>query len=243
MRRGEHDRGRAARIERLEPAGRRTRTSGRRATARRSPTAGRGVERSLPASALNRRNAGGHDGADGVTAHVLGPGGAAAVAEEPGQRLARAGQQRPADDVHVCESGHRRHRCIVRAGSSLLGSPAAVDAFQAIVLGIVQGLTEFLPISSTAHLRIVPAFVGWEDPGAAFTAVTQLGTMAAVLLYFRADLWRIARDLAREPAPARAALRARRPDGLVHHPRHDPDRRLRARSSPTRSRAARATST
>jgi undecaprenyl-diphosphatase len=68
-----------------------------------------------------------------------------------------------------------------------------VDALQAIVLGIVQGLTEYLPISSTAHLRIVPAFVGWEDPGAAFTAVTQLGTMAAVLLYFRADLWRIAR--------------------------------------------------
>ncbi len=64
---------------------------------------------------------------------------------------------------------------------------------QAIVLGIVQGLTEFLPISSTGHLRIVPAFLGWEDPGAAFTAVTQLGTLAAVLLYFRADLWRIAR--------------------------------------------------
>jgi undecaprenyl-diphosphatase len=68
-----------------------------------------------------------------------------------------------------------------------------VDALQAIVLGIVQGLTEFLPISSTAHLRIVPAFLGWEDPGSAFTAVVQLGTMAAVLLYFRADLWRIAR--------------------------------------------------
>jgi undecaprenyl-diphosphatase len=68
-----------------------------------------------------------------------------------------------------------------------------VDAFQAIVLGIVQGLTEFLPISSTAHLRIVPAFFGWEDPGAAFTAVVQLGTMAAVLLYFRHDLWRILR--------------------------------------------------
>jgi len=60
------------------------------------------------------------------------------------------------------------------------------------VLGIVQGLTEFLPISSTGHLRIVPAFLGWEDPGAAFTAVTQLGTMAAVLLYFRDDLIRIA---------------------------------------------------
>src|SRR5919206_4062595 len=68
-----------------------------------------------------------------------------------------------------------------------------MDAFQAIVLGIVQGLTDFLPISSSAHLRVVPAFAGWDDPGAAFTAVVQLGTMAAVLLYFRADLWRIAR--------------------------------------------------
>jgi undecaprenyl-diphosphatase len=67
-----------------------------------------------------------------------------------------------------------------------------MDAFQAIVLGIVQGLTEFLPVSSTAHLRIVPAFFGWEDPGAAFTAVVQLGTMAAVLLYFRRELWEIA---------------------------------------------------
>src|SRR3954470_11431892 len=64
--------------------------------------------------------------------------------------------------------------------------------FEAIVLGIVQGLTEFLPISSTAHLRIVPALVGWDDPGAAFTAVIQMGTTVAVLIYFRRDLWRIA---------------------------------------------------
>jgi undecaprenyl-diphosphatase len=78
-----------------------------------------------------------------------------------------------------------------------------VSILEAIVLGIVQGLTEFLPISSTGHLRIVPAFMGWEDPGAAFTAVTQLGTMAAVLLYFRKDLERIARawlGSLREPA-------------------------------------------
>src|SRR5919199_1954586 len=67
-----------------------------------------------------------------------------------------------------------------------------MNAFHAIVLGLVQGLTEFLPISSSGHLRIVPAVLGWRDPGAAFTAVIQLGTMAAVLLYFRADLWRIA---------------------------------------------------
>ena len=79
-----------------------------------------------------------------------------------------------------------------------------MSVLEAIVLGIVQGLTEFLPISSTAHLRIVPAFVGWEDPGAAFTAVTQLGTMTAVLIYFRADLVRIARAwLASLRAPER----------------------------------------
>ena len=66
-----------------------------------------------------------------------------------------------------------------------------MDAFQAIVLGLVQGLTEFLPISSTAHLRIVPAFLGWDDPGAAFTAVIQLGTTLAVLLYFWRDIGRI----------------------------------------------------
>jgi undecaprenyl-diphosphatase len=66
-----------------------------------------------------------------------------------------------------------------------------VDTPQAIVLGFVQGITEFLPVSSTAHLRIVPAFLGWEDPGAAFTAVIQLGTMAAILVYFRTDISRI----------------------------------------------------
>ncbi len=86
-----------------------------------------------------------------------------------------------------------------------------MSALEAIVLGIVQGLTEFLPISSTAHLRIVPALAGWEDPGAAFTAVVQLGTMAAVLLYFRHDLWRILRaslTALRDPA-ARRTLDAR----------------------------------
>jgi undecaprenyl-diphosphatase len=66
-----------------------------------------------------------------------------------------------------------------------------LSVIEAIVLGIIQGLTEFLPISSSGHLRIVPAFLGWEDPGAAFTAVIQLGTMAAEVIYFRHDLWRI----------------------------------------------------
>ncbi len=63
--------------------------------------------------------------------------------------------------------------------------------FEAIILGIAQGLTEFLPVSSTAHLRIVPAFAGWEDPGALFTAVIQLGTMLAVVIYFWRDVVRI----------------------------------------------------
>ncbi len=68
-----------------------------------------------------------------------------------------------------------------------------MSAFEAIVLGIVQGLTEFLPISSSGHLRIVPELLGWDDPGTAFTAVIQLGTMAAVVLFFWGDLWRIVR--------------------------------------------------
>ncbi len=67
-----------------------------------------------------------------------------------------------------------------------------MSILEAIVLGVVQGLTEFLPISSTAHLRIVPALFGWNDPGAAFTAVIQIGTLVAVLYYFYADILRIA---------------------------------------------------
>ncbi len=63
--------------------------------------------------------------------------------------------------------------------------------FEAVVLGLVQGLTEFLPISSSAHLRVVGEAFGWGDPGAAFTAITQIGTEAAVLLYFRHDIARI----------------------------------------------------
>ena len=66
-----------------------------------------------------------------------------------------------------------------------------LDYFQAVVLGVIQGLTEFLPISSSAHLRIFPELFGWEDPGAAFTAVVQIGTELAVLIYFRKDIWRI----------------------------------------------------
>jgi undecaprenyl-diphosphatase len=62
---------------------------------------------------------------------------------------------------------------------------------EAVVLGFVQGLTEFLPISSSAHLRLIGELFGWDDPGAAFTAITQIGTEAAVLVYFRRDIARI----------------------------------------------------
>ena len=64
---------------------------------------------------------------------------------------------------------------------------------EAALLGIVQGLTEFLPVSSSAHLRIIPALAGWADPGAAFTAIVQIGTLVAVLLYFRKDIVSIVR--------------------------------------------------
>jgi undecaprenyl-diphosphatase len=63
--------------------------------------------------------------------------------------------------------------------------------FEAVILGLIQGLTEFLPISSSAHIRVVSAFAGWQDPGAAFTAVIQIGTETAVIIYFRKELWEI----------------------------------------------------
>jgi undecaprenyl-diphosphatase len=85
--------------------------------------------------------------------------------------------------------------------------------FEGLVLGIVQGVTEFLPISSTAHLRIVPALARWRDPGAAFTAVLQLGTLVAVVGYFLPDLLRMVRaalaavsDRSRPPEPAARQL-------------------------------------
>ena len=66
-----------------------------------------------------------------------------------------------------------------------------MSIFEAVVLGLIQGLTEFLPISSSAHLRVFAAFFNWPDPGAAFTAVSQIGTELAVVLYFRKRIWAI----------------------------------------------------
>jgi undecaprenyl-diphosphatase len=90
-----------------------------------------------------------------------------------------------------------------------------ISTLEAIVLGIVQGLTEFLPISSTAHLRIVPAFAGWNDPGSAFTAVVQLGTMAAVLVYFRHDLWAMTKAFLRTLTGERPLWRTTDTDGRL----------------------------
>lgn len=81
-----------------------------------------------------------------------------------------------------------------------------MSILEAVVLGVVQGLTEFLPVSSTAHLRILPAVCGWADPGAAFSAVLQMGTLAAIVLAMR-------RDIAALAAGCLRALRSGRPLG------------------------------
>ncbi|KEF40699.1 MAG: UDP pyrophosphate phosphatase [Cyanobium sp. CACIAM 14] len=73
----------------------------------------------------------------------------------------------------------------------------AEACWHALVLGVVQGLTEFLPISSTAHLKVVPVLLGWGDPGVAFTAVIQLGSIVAVIAYFRRDLAEVSGGIAR----------------------------------------------
>lgn len=96
-----------------------------------------------------------------------------------------------------------------------------MSVIQAIVLGLIQGLTEFLPISSSAHLVVVPWLLGWESPGLAFDAALHLGTLTAVLVYFAADLIRLARALPRAAADPLGVLRGPRlgrPD--------DPDARL-----------------
>ncbi|MCM2294178.1 undecaprenyl-diphosphate phosphatase [Allorhizobium sp. BGMRC 0089] len=65
--------------------------------------------------------------------------------------------------------------------------------FQTAFLGIVQGITELVPVSSSAHMRVVPAFLGWPDPGAAFSAAMQLAALAGVVSYFRKDIFGLAK--------------------------------------------------
>ena len=73
-----------------------------------------------------------------------------------------------------------------RSNSDLRHSPADVSILQALVLGIVQGLSEFLPVSSSAHLTLVPWLLHWPDPGLAFDVALHFGTLVAVLWFFRA---------------------------------------------------------
>ncbi|HET6146052.1 MAG TPA: undecaprenyl-diphosphatase UppP [Polyangia bacterium] len=87
-----------------------------------------------------------------------------------------------------------------------------MTTFEAVILGLVQGVTEFLPISSTAHLRLVPAVAGWDDPGAAYTAVLQLGTLGAVIAFFMPDLLRMVRSALRA-----LQHRGERPDTDARH--------------------------
>jgi undecaprenyl-diphosphatase len=92
--------------------------------------------------------------------------------------------------------------------------------FEAIILGLVQGLTEFLPISSSAHLRIIGEFLpSQKDPGATFTAITQLGTEAAVIIYFWKDITRIIGRWFR-------SLGSRAGSHSTGVPKNDPDVRL-----------------
>jgi len=80
---------------------------------------------------------------------------------------------------------------------ALEGSATDLNVFQSIVLGIVQGLTEFLPISSTAHMKAVPVALGWGDPGVAFTAIIQLGSIVAIVWYFWDDLTQVISGMVR----------------------------------------------
>src|SRR6266511_5287492 len=77
------------------------------------------------------------------------------------------------------------------------GDPAPVSYVHAAVLGVIQGLSEFLPISSSGHLVLVPRLLGWPDQGLGFDAAIHVGTLAALILYFRSELWRMARGLDR----------------------------------------------
>ena len=90
-----------------------------------------------------------------------------------------------------------------------------MTVWQAIVLGIVQGLTEFLPVSSSAHLLIVPWLLGWESPGLAFDAALHLGTLAAVLVYFWRDIAEMALAFPRAVRHPAAILRSQSPEDVM----------------------------
>ncbi len=87
--------------------------------------------------------------------------------------------------------------------------------FQAIILGIIQGLTEFLPVSSTAHLVLAPWFLGWNDPGLAFDAVLHLGTLAGILVFFWRDFCRIIYGMLGMRLNSRGSLNESNTEGMM----------------------------
>jgi len=101
-----------------------------------------------------------------------------------------------------------------------------VSVWEAIILGLVQGATEFLPVSSSGHLIAVPWLVGMEEPGLAFDAALHLGTLAAVLVYFWRELLGMAVALPRALTHARALLRDPDPGRRREADRRDADARL-----------------
>jgi undecaprenyl-diphosphatase len=94
--------------------------------------------------------------------------------------------------ISITISGH-----VLNQGLLATSAIADLDIFKSVVLGIVQGLTEFLPISSTAHIKAVPVALGWGDPGVSFTAVIQLGSIAAILSYFWKDVVQVVTGMIR----------------------------------------------
>ncbi len=100
-----------------------------------------------------------------------------------------------ANAVYAQTTGYGEITAQLTTTTAPANTVSQVNLFQAIVLGFVQGATEFIPISSTAHLKAVPVFLGWGDPGVAFSAIIQLGSIAAVLSYFWEDLTEITKGM------------------------------------------------
>ncbi|MDU6479866.1 MAG: undecaprenyl-diphosphate phosphatase, partial [Corynebacterium kroppenstedtii] len=105
---------------------------------------------------------------------------ASSLAQSPASWLSQTGAS-----AHAASHAH------VASDLAAAGTETHMSWIQTIILSIIQGLTEFLPVSSSGHLRIVSQLLWNQDAGASFTAVVQLGTEAAVLVFFAKDIWRI----------------------------------------------------
>jgi undecaprenyl-diphosphatase len=90
--------------------------------------------------------------------------------------------------LEIAQMGETLFSLFATTSTNSADSVGTFTVFRSVMLGLVQGLTEFLPISSTAHLKAVPVALGWGDPGVSFTAVIQLGSIVAIIWYFWGDL-------------------------------------------------------